>query len=67
MLLSQLNQVNFRKIRRTATEYRSDLAIQRLVLVTDPDMLAEPLRPINLVVADPEVVARYPYHRAPSP
>jgi uncharacterized protein (DUF1499 family) len=62
-----LYEVNFRKVRRTAAEYRSILAIQGLIFITDPDMLAEPLSAVDLVVADAEIITRNPNHRAFSP
>lgn len=60
MQRSQLNQVHLGEVGWTATEDRPALAIQRLVLVADPDMLAESLCSVDFVVADPEIITRDP-------
>lgn len=60
----QLNKIDLREVRRTAGEYRPAFPIQRLVLVTDPDVLAEALRAVDLVVTDAQVVSRDPDHGA---
>jgi hypothetical protein len=66
-LLLQLYKVDFRKVGRTATEYRSILAIQGLIFIANPDMLAEPLSAVDLIVADAEIIAGDPNHRTFSP
>lgn len=63
MQCSQLDEIHLGKVWRTATEDRPALAIQRLVLVTDPDVLGEALCPVDLVVTDSQIVAGDPDDR----
>lgn len=63
----QLNKINFRKVRRTASKYRPTFTIQRLVFVTDPDVFTEALRAVDLVVTDSQVVPGDPDHGAFGP
>jgi hypothetical protein len=58
----QLDQVNLRKVGRTSTEYCPALPIKCLVFIADPDMFAESLCPVDLVIADTDVITRNPNH-----
>ena len=63
----QLNEINLREIWRTATEYRPTFTIQRLVFIANPNVFAEPLRSVYLVVTDSQIIARDPNHGAFGP
>lgn len=58
----KLDQVHLREIWWTAAKDGSALAVQCLVLVTDPNVLAEPLCAVDLVITNANVVSWDPNH-----
>src|SRR5438046_951903 len=64
---SQLDQIELRKVRRASPIHYPTLAIEACILIADPYVFAEPLRAIDLIVADSQIISGYPDDRSLGP